>query len=121
MTSQCFAHIYNFPKDAQEDLSKILENKKANYDRKINSIRLIQSRYPKKLFEYTQYENLIDDLLELESQEANYVYAKVYYDDLVVIYCGRHVKYGRLVPNEKKAKKSGSRDGLDLVLKKIGG
>ena len=80
---------------------------------------MVQSRLPKKLFDYTQYEHLIEDLLELESQEADYVYAKVYYENLVVVFCGRYVKFGRLVPNEKKTRKP-SRDVLDLVLEKVG-
>jgi hypothetical protein len=119
MSSKCFAHVFDFPKDAQVGLQEILDNKKANYDRKINSIRLIQSRLPKKLFDYTHYENLIEESLDLEGQQADSVYAKIYYDSLVVVFCGRYVKYGRLVPNKKKARKP-NKEMMDLVLDKAG-
>lgn len=49
---------------------------------------------------------MIDDLTLLEGKNSNVVYAKVFYDNLIVIYCGKYVKYGWLMPNTKKTKKS---------------
>jgi len=49
---------------------------------------------------------LIDDLTIIEGKVSNVVYAKIYYDNLVVIYCGKYVKYGKLIQNKKKTKKS---------------
>jgi pantothenate kinase-related protein Tda10 len=95
----------------------IYENKKYDLDRKINNIRAAQARLPKKLFDYNQFENLIDELLELEGKEINNVYAKVYHDNLVVVYSGQYVKFGKLVPNKKKNSKS-SKDVMDLVFEK---
>lgn len=57
-----FSHVFTFPKDAQTSLHDIIESKKAALERKIKNIRLRQQRLPKKLFDYSQYENLIDDL-----------------------------------------------------------
>jgi hypothetical protein len=56
-------------------------------------------------------------LLDLESQAADYVAAKVYYDSLLVIYGGRFLKFGRLVPAPKKVRKA-SPGTMELVLEK---
>lgn len=72
-------------------------------------------RKPRKLFDYSHYENLIDELLELEAKKADYIFAKIYYDDLVVIYCGKYVRYGRIIPNKKKTKKASS-DVMDFII-----
>lgn len=63
---------------------------------------------------------MIDDLLELEGKSADNVYAKVYSDNLIVVYSGQYVKFGKLIPNKKKTKKS-SKDVMDLVLQKSEG
>jgi hypothetical protein len=95
-------------------LANCVEAKKHELDRKINNVRAVQARLPKKLFDYSQYENLIDDLLALEAKATDNVFAKVYYDNLVLIYSGQYVKYGKLIPNKKKTKKA-SRDVPELV------
>ena len=59
-------------------------------------------------------------MLDLESEAADYVSAKVCYDSLLVVYGGRYLKFGRLVPAPKKARKA-SKDSMDLVLEKVEG
>jgi hypothetical protein len=48
--------------------------------------------------DYTEYDNLISDLEKLENQNQDFgnVEAKIYNDNLVVIYCGNYVKFGVL-------------------------
>ena len=53
----------------------------------------------------------------LEGKPTDHVYAKVYFDNLVIVYCGQYVKFGKLVPNTKKGKKS-VKDSMELVLLK---
>ena len=108
--------VFDFPRDASQKLAAQYENKKHDLDRKINSIRAAQARLPKKLFDYGQYENLIDDLLELEGKSTDIVYAKVYSDNLVIIYSGQYIKFGKLqVPYKKNSKKKSKNEDLAFV------
>ena len=77
-------------------------------------MRINQARIPKSLHNYFEYENLIDELIELENIEPNRVYAKIFCENLVVMYCGKYVTFGRLIPNKKKTKKS-PKEVMDLV------
>ena len=86
---------------------------------KINQIRAAQSRLPKKLFDYTEYENLIERLLILEGKSATQVSSGVYGDNLVVIHGGQYVKYGKLIPNKKKTKNR--KELMDLIFAKVDG
>ena len=115
MKCQNFQTVFDFPRDASHKLAAQYENKKHDLDREINNIRAAQARLPKKLFDYGQYENLIEDLLELEGKSTDIVYAKVYSDNLVIIYSGQYVKFGRLqAPNKKNSKKK-AKDDLVFV------
>ena len=58
-------------------------------------------------------------MLELENEAADYITAKVYYDSLLVVFAGRHLKFGKLVAVPKKARRA-SKDSMDLVLEKVG-
>ena len=74
-------------------------------NQKIEHIKLIQKRLPKALHNYNEYDNLIQDYFNLQSQKGNQtIYAKYYYDDLIILYCGNYLKYGRLVKNKKYIK-----------------
>lgn len=116
MKCQNFMTVFDFPRDASQKLVAQYENKKHDLDRKINNIRAAQARLPKKLFDYGQYENLIDDLLELEGKSTDIVYAKIYSENLVIIYCGQYVKFGKLqVPNKKNSKKKSKNEDLVFV------
>jgi hypothetical protein len=58
---------------------------------KLEKIRQRYSRLPKKLYDYQEYENVIDDLLELEDKMRGHhrnVNAKFFYDNLVIVYFG---------------------------------
>lgn len=55
-------------------------------------------------------------MITLESKKSDYVYAKVYCDNLLLVYCGNYVKFGKLVPNPKKSKSGVT---LDLILEKV--
>ena len=63
---------------------------------------------------------MIEDLLILESRRTDIIYAKIYFSNLVVIYCGQYIKYGFLVPNKKKVKSS-SRIQMDYIIQKVNG
>jgi hypothetical protein len=104
MTIQNFTQIFDFPKDAQTKIETLVETQKHTLDMKINSIRASQSRMPKSLFDYSQYENAIEDLLALEGKSTTDVYAGVYGENLVVVYSGQYVKYGKLIPKKKTKK-----------------
>jgi hypothetical protein len=109
--------MFDFPRDAQDNLSDILIGKKKKYDRKISNLCKIQTRLPIALHDYSEYENIIDELTILEGRTSNSVFAKVYYDDLIVLYCGKYVKFGKIVPaKKKKTKKSQGDDVMDLNL-----
>jgi hypothetical protein len=57
------------------------------------------------LHNYNEYDNLIQDYFNLQSQKGKQtIYAKYYYDDLIILYCGNYLKYGRLVKNKKYVK-----------------
>jgi len=88
MCIQNFSQVFEFPRDAQTKMAQVIESKKNVLDRKINNIRMVQARLPKKYFDYSLYENLIEDLLILESRRTDIIYAKIYFDNLVVVYCG---------------------------------
>jgi len=83
--------MIDFPKNAQDKLSKIYEQKKYVLDRTIRQIALVQGRLPKKLQDYSQYDNLIEDLVALEGKQHDYVYARMYFEDLFVIICGKYL------------------------------
>ena len=114
-----FSHVFTFPKDAQTKLNDIIESKKASLERKIKNIRLKQQRLPKKFFDYSQYENLIDDLIDLGDAKSDNVYAKIYFENLVVVYCGQYLKYGFLRKSKKKSNKAKKGERYyELVLEK---
>ena len=69
---------------------------------------------PKSFHNYYEYENIIDDLLELEYKDPARINAKIFCDNLVVMWCGKYVTYGRLIPNKKKTKKCYSAAFLGL-------
>lgn len=51
----------------------------------------------------------------LENKDPSRIYSKIFCENLVVMYCGKYVKYGRLIPNKKKTKKS-PKEVMDLML-----
>jgi len=51
------------------------------------------------LHDYTEYDTLIKELIEIENKKSIEIYAKCYFDDLVVVYQGNMLKYGRLEAN----------------------
>ena len=76
---------------------------------------MIQKRLPKEYFDYSEYENLIDDLQALDRKDPDVVCSRIYYENLVVVYCGQYLKYGFLEKNPKKrSKKDDSYYGLQL-------
>ena len=100
---------------------------KIKLTRKINNLRIRQSRLPVELHDYSEYDQLIQDLIEVENKKLENIYAKIYFRDLVVIYCGNYLMYGRIAFNDKggkKAKKQEQTEGeptpvLNLNLQKF--
>ena len=64
----------------------------------------MQRRYPEALHDYTEYDNLIRNLRAIENKKSIEIYAKNYFDDLVVIYQGNMLKYGRSQKNTDPSK-----------------
>ena len=67
--------------------------------RKIVQIRTIQTRWPETLHDYGEYDNLIKDEFDLGKKDTSTVFAKQYYDDLVIIYKGNYLKFGWMITN----------------------
>jgi hypothetical protein len=55
--------------------------------------------------------------LELEGRRSDTIYAKIYYENLVIIYCGKYVRFGEFFPNKKKGSKNMSNEVMDYVIK----
>ena len=51
----------------------------------------------------------------LENKDPSRIHSKIFCENLVVMYCGKYVQYGRLIPNKKKTKKS-PKEVMDLML-----
>lgn len=49
---------------------------------------------------------------------ADNVYAKIYYENLVVVYCGQYLKYGFLKKSKKRGKPKPGERQFELVLEK---
>ena len=62
----------------------------------------VQIRLPKHFHEYGTYDNLIRDFRKIESIQLKNIKVKFYYDDLIILYCGNYLKFGRLVKQKKK-------------------
>lgn len=59
---------------------------------------------PPKLFDYQEYELLIENLEQLEFMECENLFAKIYNHDLLVIYCGSYIRYSKIKPNPEYMK-----------------
>jgi len=67
------------------------------------------------LFNYAEYETLINDYIELCDKALDNVFAKIYNDNLIIIYCGRYLYYGYLISNHNKPSLL-KPDSVDLML-----
>jgi hypothetical protein len=54
----------------------------------LKKIRIKYSRLPKKLYDYTEYECLLDEMIELEREQLKNIYCKFFCENLIVVYCG---------------------------------
>lgn len=84
--------------EALVKLGIIIDKLKLNIEREIKNIRIEQSRLSPKYFDYSRYENIIEDLMVLDLKRADHITAKVFFDNLIVIYCGFFLKFG-FIPN----------------------
>ena len=83
---------------------------------KLSAIRIVQTRWPRSLHDYTQYDTLLQELRYLENKKVNDIYAKCYYDDLIIIYCGNYLKFGRTGPNQDiDTKKDGAMFEMQIL------
>lgn len=113
-----FSHIILFPRDAFLKLGETLDKKKTYLEREIKKIREEQSKLPKKYFNYSKYENLIEDLQMLEEKRSDHITAKILYDNLVVVYCGCYLKFGRLGKSETQVN---SQPEVQIFLENVDG
>lgn len=99
-TSKCegFNQRFDFPFDTHTKLKAILRSQEKRIKRKLEHILTIQTRLPKALHDYQEYDNLIQELRKLEDkgQEDDKIFSKLYDDDLIILYSGNYLKYGRL-------------------------
>ena len=58
--------------------------------------RLQLSRLPRELHDYNEYNNMLKDKKMLQMKQKNIIFAKYYYDDLIIIYSGRFLKFARI-------------------------
>ena len=116
--SKCIGYNqhFTFSNEAQENLINIEEDKRQKIAHKLNAIRIVQTRWPRCLHDYTQYDTLLHELRTLENKKVNDIYAKCYFEDLVIIYCGNYLKFGRIKDNEDiNTKKDGARFEKQIV------
>jgi len=68
LTSECknINEQFRFPYDTTDKLTQIVHRRKNEILRKIENIQIIQSRLPKQLHDYNEYDNLIQDIKNLE-------------------------------------------------------
>jgi len=83
-------------------------------EREIKNIRIEQSRLPPKFFDYSRFENLVEDLQLLELKRADHITAKIFCDDLLVIYCGCFLKFGSIPFSENDVYEEDSKPLLEL-------
>ena len=76
-----------------------------------------QQRLPTKLFDYSYYDVLIDTYEQMKHQIIDNVFAKIYCEDLVVIYCARHLHYGFITKNPDKQNQNNEKV-MDYIIKK---
>jgi hypothetical protein len=49
-----------------------------------------------------EYDDLINDYYNLGAIKHENIYAKIYFKDLVILYCGNYVKFAKLIKNPDK-------------------
>lgn len=81
-------------------MTNIEQDKRAKIAHKLNAIRIVQTRWPRSLHDYTEYDTLLLELRVLENKKVNDIYAKCYFEDLLIIYCGNYLKFGRIGENK---------------------
>ena len=88
LNSNSFSYnqIFNFPLEAKINTIEIDEVRQRKIEIKLNNIKIIQSRYPSFLHDYTEYDNLIKSLRGIEEKTNIEMFAKNYFKDLVVVY-----------------------------------
>ena len=112
-----YNQIFDFPLEAKTNLIEIDEEKKRKLEIKLNNIKIVQRRYPEALHDYTEYDNLIRNLRAIENKKSIEIYAKNYFDDLIVIYQGNMLKYGRSQKNTAPLKLKDNHT-FELMIKK---
>jgi hypothetical protein len=63
---------------------------------KIDNIRINQSRLPKNLHDYTEYDKYIKDLKTVELMEFCNFNCNIFHQNLMVVSCGNYLMYGFL-------------------------
>ena len=63
---------------------------------KIDNIRINQSRLPKNLHDYTEYDKFIKDLKTVELLEFCNFNCNIFHQNLLVVSCGNYLMYGFL-------------------------
>lgn len=98
--------MFDFPRRASENLANIVQDLIQKIERRITNIRTQQSRWPEQLHDYNEYDNLLADINNLEKRDTKIIGAKMYFEDLVVIFQGNFLKYGWLLENKKTSRKN---------------
>lgn len=105
-TCQGFNQVLDFPQIASQNLANIVQDLIKKIERRITNIRTQQSRWPEQLHDYNEYDDLLADISNLEKRDTRIIGAKVYFEDLVVVFQGNFLKYGWLLENKKNSRKN---------------
>ena len=71
---------------------------------------------PVEQHDYSEYDQLIQELIELENKKLENIYAKICFDNLLIVYCGNYLMFSRVITMEeaekhkKKKKKKGKEE-----------
>lgn len=112
-----FDEMFEFPNDVAYKLSQIKQIQKDDILRQLHKIKMVQVRLPAEFHDYSTFDSLIMEYQQLEKTQLKNIKCKFYYDDLVILYCGNYLKFGRLI--KKKKNKKGH--NVQLKLDKIKG
>ena len=56
---------------------------------------------PVEQHDYSEYDQLIQELIELENKKLENIYAKICFDNLLIVYCGNYLMFSRVITMEE--------------------
>ena len=104
LVSKCknFTETCSFPIKAIENQIAILDIRKTDLRIRIKLINMTQRIQPSHFHDYSDYDYLIKELKILEAIDVTKITARIFSENLVIVYCCNSLKFGWL--QEKKTK-----------------